>query len=133
MAKKKQSESGKNDGPKIHKTLMEDLKQGGFKRTLKQDFKAIYDFYIDKKTKKRLAAMGKVKRGFNIVYLVLKSMVLKLTPVRRILLFVSVYLSFIGPYQLSSSGSNITLNFRFIGYMILLLILILELKDKITC
>ncbi len=75
---------------KIGKTILNDIKQGNFKRTLTQDLKDIYHFYFDEETKDRLSEMKRFKRGLVIVWWMLKSMFMKLTPVRRILFVLSI-------------------------------------------
>lgn len=123
--------NSKKTNPKVHRTILDDLRKGGLKRSLRRDLKDIYLFYLDREMRQRLSSMNRFKRWFMRFFWLLKSLILKLTPVRRILLVISLYLTFIGPYQSSSNNVNITFNFRLLGFTILLLILMLELKDKL--
>jgi sigma-B regulation protein RsbU (phosphoserine phosphatase) len=111
----------KKSGKKFSETVWEDLHRGDLKRTFKKDFKDIYQFYFDDETRARLSKMNKFKRVFVIMFLLLKNMILKLTPARRVLLLIGII------FSIGRSDSNN----GFIGMAILLLILILELKDKL--
>jgi len=105
---------------KFGKTVLDDLRRRDFKRTFGRDLKELYHFYLDEDRQARLAAMNRFKRGVFRLAWVLKSLVLKLTPVRRILLLICLILFFYGDFSLLS-----------VSFIILLLILMLELKDKL--
>jgi len=118
--------------PKITRTILDDIRRGGFKRTLRQDLKDIYHFYLDYQTKERLARMGRLKRWIFLIFWIVKSLILKLSSTRRILLVIALILFFIGRNQIQIEGSSITVeNLIQIGFIILLIVLMLELKDKL--
>ena len=118
--------------PKITRTILDDIRRGGFKRTLRQDLKDIYHFYLDYETKQRLAQMRRVKRWFLLIVWLLKSLILKLSPIRRILLVTSLILIFIGRSDINVDGGTISFNNMLqVGFIFLLIILMLELKDKL--
>ena len=123
---KKSSQSN----PKITRTILNDIRRGGFKRTLRQDFRDIYYFYLDQETRERLSHMGRIKKWIFLVIWILKSLILKLAPTRRILLVVSLILIFISGNYTTSNDVNVSLNIDRLGYLLLLIILMLELKDK---
>lgn len=118
--------------PKLGQTLLTDLRRGDIKRTLRRDYSELKEFYLDKERKARLKNMGRIKRGFWMSWWLLQSLFFKLTPVRRILLVAS--LLFI--LQSGTCGyhgekiiiENDTAN---LGFVILLFVLMLELKDKL--
>jgi len=115
---------------KIGKTILSDIKHGALKRSLKQDLKDIYHFYLDEDTKTRLNEMGRLKRWIFQVFWLLKSMFFKLTPVRRIMLV----LAFILMFSISNGNDNsaqIRVEWFSVGIVILVIILMLELKDKL--
>jgi hypothetical protein len=119
----------KRDGPsakgqKFHKTILNDLRQPDFRRTLRQDLEDIYNFYIDQVSRDRLRAMGRFRRWITLVIWLLKGMILKLTPVRRVLLVASIVMILIGPRQQNGA-------LPFCAFILLLLILMFELKDKL--
>ena len=109
---------------KVHKTILNDIRHGDLKRTFGAEMKEIYYFYLDKETRTRLAAMGRLRRWITIVLWLLKSMILKLSPVRRVLLVLSIVVIIISRNE---QGSALPL----IAFILLLLILMFELKDKL--
>jgi hypothetical protein len=119
-----QQKSPSNRSQKFHKTILNDLRKSDFKRTLGQDFKDIYYFYLDKESRNRLASMGRFRRWVTLVFWLLKNMMLKLTPVRRILLVLSILVFIIGRDQENSP-------LALFAFLALLLILMCELKDKL--
>ncbi len=120
----------KRNDPRIGKTLWDDLHNANLK-TFKQDLKDIYDFYLDSKARQQLRKKGKVRRFFILSWWILKSLFFKLTPVRRILLVISIFLSFQSTQINISDEQVINFNFNIIGFLLILIILLLELKDKL--
>ncbi len=104
-------------------SLVEDLRSGEIKHSLQRDFREISDFYLDTNTRDRLSSMGRVKKTFVVSIEVLKSMFLKLTPARRLMLILAIFLAVNGLGE--STGQVLS------GFVILTFILILELKDKL--
>lgn len=116
--------------PNFRRTLINDIKQGGFKRTIRQDLNEITRFYLDNRTLKRLESMGRIRRWFAKWFWIIKSLILKLTPVRRVLLVFSLILTF-GQSRVVLAGGTLSMDFRPFSYLIVLFILMLELKDKL--
>jgi sigma-B regulation protein RsbU (phosphoserine phosphatase) len=115
---------------KIHKTILDDIRREDFRGTLSQDFKEIYRFYLDKETRARLSAMNRFKRWFLIFFWLFKSMIYKMVPVRRVLLVIGlVFILF--KMEFGTGSTNVIINTSFIGSMMILLVLMLELKDKL--
>lgn len=109
------------DDKKFGKAVLNGLHRKDFKRTIRQDLQDLYYFYLDEDRRARLAAMNRFKRGIFRLTWLLKSLILKLTPVRRILLLVCLILFFYGDFYF----------LNIVTFLILLLILMLELKDKL--
>jgi serine phosphatase RsbU (regulator of sigma subunit) len=121
-----------SEDPGLRKTIKKDLKEGDFYRTLSRDIKEIREFYISQDKKKRLSEMKTIKRGFFLLLWILKSMILKLTAARRILLLIGIVLTFGSGTCSDSDGENkIKVEFNILGSSIILLVLTLELKDKL--
>lgn len=126
-----QSESGREPG--ITKTLIADFKEffhdifgGEVKRPVSRSFKELREFYLDEERRKRLASMGRIKRWLLTSLWLLKAMLLKLSPVRRVLLVIGIF------FLLKANGSaEDSTNYAMLGGLILLLILMFELKDKL--
>jgi sigma-B regulation protein RsbU (phosphoserine phosphatase) len=120
--------SEKKEEPKIGRTILDDISQGDLAHDLFQDLKDIYNFYIDEEKRTELRQMGQIRRALKIIFWILKSLFFKLAPVRRILLVIAIILPQVN-YTVGKMGT--TINFNQIGFAILLLILALELKDKL--
>ncbi len=120
--------------PALGKTLLDDVKHVGFFAELKQEWLDIRTFYINEEKRDRLAKMNQLKRWFVMSWWVLKAMFLKLTPFRRILLILGVV--FIASVRTSvGTGNGGGVSFEgapLLGLAALLIVLALELKDKLV-
>lgn len=128
------SEYKKNftEEPKLRNTIKEDLKAGGHFRTLKRDFRELKEFYISEEKHRRLSRMNRIKYIFVFWWWVLKSMILKLTPLRRILLISGLILLILPEkYNLHSKGIEVAFETGFLGAVLIVFVLMLELKDKL--
>jgi serine phosphatase RsbU (regulator of sigma subunit) len=98
---------------------------------LRRDLKDIYQFYLDEDTRTRLSNMGRLKRWFTLFVWLMKSLILKLTPARRILLMLCLVLFFFGDLFFPIAKIQNQPSFHFYSFLILFFILMLELKDKL--
>jgi len=132
MTKKKNNQSkNQKKGEHFGKTLYNDFKKGDLKRTLRQDLNDIYWFYLDKETRSRLSEMKRIKRILYMIFWVIKSLFLKLTPLRRILVLLAFWMFFLFNFTVNDSSFEMIISSKFLGFFILLLVLALELKDKL--
>ena len=113
-----------NEDPKIAKTILNDIRDSDIPRSLIQEFKDIYQFYINQEKRKQLSEMGRIRRWLKVGWWILKSMFFKLTPVRRILFLLGIVLTF-------SFNNNDTDKKFLIGVAVIIIVLMLELKDKL--
>ncbi len=104
-------------------SLFRDLNSAEIPQTLRQDLRETYDFYLDRDTRSRLSGMHPVKRWMVSSWLLLKSMFLKLTPTRRIIMAVGLVLA--------ADGAGGDTGNLLLGFLSMLFILFLELKDKL--
>lgn len=119
----------KRNDPKFWRTIKEDWKKTQVRRTIKQDWRDLRDFYLSTEQQKILDKMSWLKRWFVVAWWLLKAMFFKLTPMRRLLLLISIFLMLNVNLEL---GPNVVITSNpFVGYMILVFILMLELKDKL--
>jgi hypothetical protein len=109
--------------PKLHQTLMEDIRTGNLPATLRKDLQETYQFYLDEDRRESLQDMGAFKRWLIATWWLIKSMFLKLSPTRRIMLVVGLIIAIAG---MPEQGGQILL-----GLMTVLFVLFLELKDKL--
>jgi serine phosphatase RsbU (regulator of sigma subunit) len=114
--------------PKLGKTLIEDIRRGNLRpTTVRRDWRDVRDFFLNDERRKRLSEMKWYKRWFYKFFWLLKSLFLRLSPVRRLLLVISLFLLLSSGY-IGACNENIR---NIIGIIILLFILMLELKDKL--
>jgi sigma-B regulation protein RsbU (phosphoserine phosphatase) len=114
------------------KTILSDLQKNDLFYSLKRDLTDVCDFYLDRESKERLARMNKVKRGFVLSFWLVKGMFFKLTSARRLLLLVAFVFALSGSQAAYNSEQfSIRVDFRIISFVIVLVILMLELMDKL--
>jgi hypothetical protein len=117
--------------PRLGQTILSDIRRGDFKRTVRRDYRELKEFFLDERRRDQLKSMGWFKRWFFMLIWLLKSLFLKLTPARRILFLISTILLF-NYANTSHNDVNVTVNGNaLLGYLLLLFILMLELKDKL--
>ncbi len=112
---------------RMAESVFRDLKDGDLPQTIRKDLRETWDFYLDEEERKRLAAMGPLQRWFTSSWLLVKSLFLKLTPVRRMILGFGAFLALDGAgFFNDASTGNLLL-----GFFLSLFVLGLELKDKL--
>jgi hypothetical protein len=116
--------------PGIISTLKDDITQGGFFTILRREASEIEDFYLSDEEHEMLNRKGAVWRWFVLAWWVLKNSFYKLTPVRRLILVFGLVLIFV---KINVSGRQDRLPAEYVvtGVACILLVLILELKDKL--
>jgi len=110
--------------PRLGRTVLDDISRGDFGLTMRRDWKDVLQFYLEADTIQELRQMGRFKRWWFSTWWLLKSMILKLTPTRRLLLITTI-VSFL--WGLSEDTDL----WVFVGFAGLLAVLMLELKDKL--
>lgn len=121
--------SNKNTEPGIFNTIRNDVQSGGHFDNIRREYRELRDFYIDTERKSRLEEMNVAKRWIFFVWWLLKSMFFKLTPTRRLLLLLGIFLSNAG---FTISFDTVLVNDNgFMGGVLILFVLLLELKDKL--
>ena len=125
--------TNRDNDPKLGQTLKQDIKSSDLWSSMRRDYRELEKFYIDDEKKLRLNKMNVVKRVFVLSWWLLKSLLLKLTPARRILLLVGFFL-ILGWGTVILQGGEVrssTSNWQIVGGALLLFVLMLELKDKL--
>ncbi|MEK7727517.1 MAG: PP2C family protein-serine/threonine phosphatase [candidate division KSB1 bacterium] len=118
--------------PKLAQTLLDDMRGGDFKRTLRRDWSELKEFYLDQARQARLQQMGWFKRFFVAGWWLIKSLFLKLTPVRRLLLALSFILYLSADTLIFDQGEvSLRNDTKTLHFVLVLFILMLELKDKL--
>lgn len=115
----------------LRRTIVNDFRKGDILESLRRDFKELYGFYIDGETQERLKSEKRFSRFIHSSWHLLKNLILKLTPARRFLLLVSIAFFMFGDANISDSNFHISIHNNIFSYLLLLLVLMLELKDKL--
>jgi serine phosphatase RsbU (regulator of sigma subunit) len=102
-----------------------------FWHTLFRDFNDIKEFYLEEEQKARLEKLRPFVRGFYLLGWLLKSLFLKLTPIRRFLLFIAILIIVLNNSDIHLGLINLTIKLGDFAGAILIFILMLELKDKL--
>lgn len=124
--------SGKNREPRFRKVIRDDLRRKDFKRTLRRDFEELKEFFIDDERKKRLKEMRPLKRWFFTAGWLLKALLMKLTPARRLLLVVAfILVLFANDLEYNGEKVRVRVDMGVGAGAIVLFVLMLELKDKL--
>jgi phosphoserine phosphatase RsbU/P len=108
---------------KITSQVLDDFRNSELPQTLRRDFKETYVFYLDEETRTELASMGRTRRSLYSTWYLLKSLFFKLSPTRRLLLLMGVFVTVSGTPD--ETGQIIA------GLLGILFVLGLELKDKL--
>jgi hypothetical protein len=127
----KSEKKGKQADPGIGTAMLRDLRNADLFGTLEREFRELYRFYLDAETRERLEKMGRIPRAFWLIGWLSKSLLLKLSPARRLLLLLATVLSIMGWTHMTLFGYSISYDFRPWGCLLMLFILMLELKDKL--
>lgn len=124
--------------PRLIPTLRQDVGQvaGDFwKRGVRRSFGRAFDdlgsFYLSRDTQQRLAKLPFIPRVAQEFWLLLRGLLMKLTPTRRVLLALALLLLIMDVNRIDAGSVHLTMNFRLVGNLVLLFVLMLELKDKL--
>jgi serine phosphatase RsbU (regulator of sigma subunit) len=112
-------------------TLFRDVQAREIPRTVRDDVRALYHFYLDEERRAHLARMGRVRRALSIPVWFLRSLLLKLTPTRRVLLIAALVLAVLGRSTFHYGDLSLSVDVSNWAFVILLFVLALELKDKL--
>jgi hypothetical protein len=110
--------------------IFDDLKQIRFKQDLKREFRDLKEFYLDDEQKKHVQEATGLKRFFRQLWYLIKSAYFHLTPLRRFFVLLGTVLLLLGR-SVSDDGASISTNDAFLGGLLILFVLVLELRDKL--
>ncbi|GAB4379623.1 MAG: hypothetical protein Kow0042_29190 [Calditrichia bacterium] len=122
----KNASANRHEPPKFSKTVWEDFRRPDIRRSLRKDLREIKDFYLDSQRRERLQGMHRLKRWMLTSWWLLKEMFFRLTALRRVLFILGIVFILI-----SGNTGEDSRNVAFIGATLLVIILMLELKDKL--
>ncbi|HYL83525.1 MAG TPA: PP2C family protein-serine/threonine phosphatase [Candidatus Angelobacter sp.] len=97
------------------------------------DARASYSFYMKEADAEELGSRRGVNRFFHIVKTLFWSMLMKMTPARRVLLLIALIMLVMSGFKFQVSRDvSFDVNFELIAAFLFLLLLSLELADKVT-
>jgi hypothetical protein len=103
----------------------------GWRGMLSTTMAEIKEFYLTPAHRQRLAGMSAFRRWVWLGWWLLKSLFLKLTPLRRFILLVALVLLVSAPRVTTGNGTSVSVDSQLFGAFLLLCLLLLELKDKL--
>jgi phosphoserine phosphatase RsbU/P len=116
--------------PTLRQILFKDVRARELPGSLRRDLKDLARFYLDDERRARLKAMGRLRRALWVGVFLLKSLLAKLTPARRVMIAVSLLMYVMGGrVQIAQVG--VVMNLQPWAFLLLLVVLMLELKDKL--
>jgi hypothetical protein len=121
--------------PSLREVVFQDFRAAELPRQARRDLRQLYRFYLDEDRRAELAAMGRMRRGFKAAAWLLKSLLSKLSPGRRVALAAALLMGVLGrtSFPLLGIGElRFSTDLRLWGFLILLVVLMLELKDKLV-
>jgi len=120
--------------PGMGRMFFQDLRRARLQRNYAQELRDLYYFYLDEKTRSKLNRMGRIRRAFVLLAWLFKSLLTKLSPGRRVALLVACVFTVLGKtgFGFAALGFNLKHDLRPWGFVILLVVLMLELKDKLV-
>ncbi|HET6374308.1 MAG TPA: PP2C family protein-serine/threonine phosphatase [Candidatus Polarisedimenticolia bacterium] len=119
------------DEPTFRQVVFGDLKQEGLHRRVRQDLRDLYSFYLSEERREQLASMGAPRGIFMFWGWLLKSLLMKLSPSRRLALVIALVLLLWGEWQVRFLNVHVVVYVRVLGVLLLFMVLMLELKDKL--
>ncbi|HKQ97111.1 MAG TPA: hypothetical protein VJV75_04475, partial [Candidatus Polarisedimenticolia bacterium] len=107
--------------------MFDDVRARELPREVRSDLRALYHFYLDDERRADVARMGRLRRALWVPLWFLKSLLLKLTPTRRLLLVIALALALVGRSDFVLDRLTISFDASPWGFVILLFVLALEL------
>jgi serine phosphatase RsbU (regulator of sigma subunit) len=118
---------------KIFQTLKSDFQRGDFFDSIRREVRDTREYLLDEERMKRLAGMNPVRRGLLTGWWMLKGMFFRMTPARRLLFVIGLLMLFIGDTSLKVDNNlTVNINANIFGVVLIILVLMLELKDKLV-
>ena len=120
-----------NNQESLGQTVLDDIRKTSIKRRFWQELTDLYDFYLDEEKRTELADYGRIRRAFMVLGWLLKGLLFKLSPARRLALLAALLFTVAAQTSLTLFERRISADLRPAGFIVLLVILMLELKDKL--
>jgi hypothetical protein len=103
----------------------------GWRAMLRTTMAEVQEFYLTPGHRRQLAGMSAFRRWVWLAWWLLKSLFLKLTPLRRVVFLVALVLLAASPRVTAGGGAGVSADGQMFGALLLVCLLLLELKDKL--
>jgi len=114
------------------RTVVADMRRRGVRREIGGTLSGLEAFYLTDDDRRALAAMKGPKRLAHRLWWLLKSLLFRLTPARRVMLAAALITIASGINQIRIQQFTFDFRFQWLGALLLLGVLMLELKDKLV-
>ena len=109
-----------------------DESRSSWRQQLERTVAELQEFYLTPANRERLTTARGPGRWFLIAWWLLRALLLKLTPTRRVILVVALACLWFGNVALPSGGSvRVTVDLTPFSTLLLIAVLLLELRDKL--
>ena len=112
--------------------VLEDVRKRGIRRSFGGTLGDLEHFYLSEPTRRRLATLPAIPRAAQRFWLLIRGLLMKLTPTRRVLLAAALLLLLFDNQRLDVDDVHITFSYRVVSIGLFILLLMLELKDKLV-
>jgi hypothetical protein len=111
--------------------VLDDVNKRGVHHEVRRTFGDLETFYLSEKTRQRLRAKSPIVRWLFRFGWLMRGLLMKLTPARRVLLASALLLLFMGIERYPVNDEVVVVNYGIFGQVLLVIVLMLELKDKL--
>jgi len=112
--------------------VIDDIQRRGVKRTVGGTFTSLERFYVTEGDRKRLAELSEFRRWLRRIWWLVKGLLLKLTPARRVMLAAALVLFVFGTERFNAGRLRFEVRTAPLATTMVLIVLMLELKDKLV-
>ena len=113
------------------RAVAQDVQRRGVRRSVSQSFAELEAFYLSDEDRRHLETLDRLPRFFRRLRWFVVSLLMKLRPARRVMLATALLLMLIGIERVSLGDFRVQLNSARLGAFLVLVVLVLELKDKL--
>ncbi|HEX4825276.1 MAG TPA: PP2C family protein-serine/threonine phosphatase [Candidatus Polarisedimenticolaceae bacterium] len=118
------------DDVRLGRLLMDDMRRGKLGQAYKRDLADIYRFYLTEEQREQLVGMGSLKRFFWVVRWLIRNLLFRLSPSRRLLLLLVPFLLILDN-EFQWGKVHVSVRLAAWSFLPVLIVLMLELKDKL--
>jgi phosphoserine phosphatase RsbU/P len=112
--------------------VVADIRTQGFGRAVGGTLSSLEAFYLTDQDRRELAGMPPVRQWFRRVLWFIRGMLMKLTPTRRVMLAAALLFFLLGLQRVQFNPFRASVRLESFGTLLILAVLTLELKDKLT-